>query len=98
MRRVIITGRNSTVPHHPFTSSGMMPVARAAGDLPRYVGPKTPAIMRRVPGSSGSKVPAAKMSRGSLPGTFADKVIEVVTVILGMTFLALFGLLFLVLA
>ncbi len=89
MLRVIITGRNNTVPHQAFTSSGMTPVAGAAADLRRSTlkgGTRT--TLRSVP-------PAALQRPSAIPPraeghSLADKVVDILTVISG---LAVFGML-----
>lgn len=98
MLRVIITGRNSTVPHHPFTSSGVQPAARAAGDLPCFVGPKTHTVLRSVPGLSASHSPAVTLPPTTPPGTLADRIIDAVTVLGGLAVFFMIAMFFMVLA
>lgn len=88
MNRVIITGRNDTVPKQAFTSSGMTPDAGAAADLRRSI-PKgrTRTVLRSVHPSALQRPSASPKAEGH---SLADKVVEVLTVIAG---LAVFGML-----
>lgn len=79
-------------------SSGTTPVARAAGDLPRFVGPKTHTVKRSVHGLSASHSPAAEMPPNALPGTFADKIIDALTVIAGLAVFWMIALFLLVIS
>lgn len=97
MLRVIITGRNDTVPPQPFTSSGIQPVAGAAAELRRST-PKgrTHTVLRSVP-------PAALQRPSAIPPraegqSLADKVVDVLTVISGLAVFGMLGLFFLVIA
>lgn len=91
MLRVIITGRNNTVPQQAFTSSGIQPDAGAAADLRRSI-PKgrTRTVLRSVH-PSALQSPVALPPQPTPRGTsLADKVVDVLTVIAG---LAVFGML-----
>lgn len=76
---------------------GMKPVARAAGDLPCFVGPKTHTVQRSVHGLSASHSPAVEMPPNALPGTLADRIIDAVTVLAGMAVFWMIAVFFLAL-
>jgi hypothetical protein len=79
-------------------NSGMKPGSLAAGDLPQFVGRKAHTAQRSVPGLSASRRPAGEMPPNALPGTLADRIIDAVTVIAGLSIFGIVALFLMVLA
>ena len=80
------------------TSSGVQPVARAAGDLPRFMGSKTHTVLRSVPKPSASRRPALEIPPDAAQGTLADMIIDGIAVIAGLSIFGIIALFLMVIA
>lgn len=79
-------------------SSGMMPDARATGDLSQ-LRPKTHTVLRSVPKPPASHSPASPHAPDKAPGISAlDRIVDGLTVIAGLAVFSTLALFFLVLA
>lgn len=94
MLRILITGRNHTVPHYAFTSSGMTPAARATGDLSRPATIEARTVQRSV---SASQCPVPNPLTAAR-GDWVKTAMDVLTVISGLAVFGMIGFFFLLLS
>ena len=81
------------------SSPGVQPVARAAGDLPRFTGRKTHTVLRCVPKApQASSRPALECPPDAAPGTFTARTLDVITTLGGLAVFGMIALFLLVLS